>query len=84
MGGSWYQKVRAWKMSRDVVKLEGITPNFFYFKVNDYDVKYNRRNEVWTCTCKFSSYYNNGKECSHILACRKKANIWDGKYDERN
>lgn len=61
-------------LKRDEVKLEGVSPLAYFFQVCDkslYDVMYNGRKDVWSCTCAFGSIWSKQKkDCAHIMACK--------------
>ena len=48
--------------------------NMVFFKVKTdsgiYEVIYDKRRDLWSCTCKGFSAYLKGKHCYHIGACQ--------------
>ena len=54
------------------VILKDRSPDFFYFMVGDYDVRYARTDKGKTsCTCESGSIWGPDRACSHIEAVKK-------------
>lgn len=70
---SWltYWKARTF-ITRNQVRVVGESSRFFYFKVEDYDVRIDKNGEN-NCTCEASSLWAVGETCSHIKAAQKVA-----------
>jgi len=53
------------------VILEAVTDFALYFKVGEYDVRYDGRKQKWNCTCIFASIWSKQKtDCKHIKSCK--------------
>lgn len=58
-------------LKRGQVRLVDKSPDFLFFEVDEYKVKYARNQTRKTsCTCKSGSIYGVGKDCSHITAVK--------------
>jgi len=61
-------------LNKGLVKLENADNHFLHFKVNGHDVFRNSRKR-WSCNAarngKGCVLFNKGRECSHVLACKK-------------
>jgi len=59
-------------LKRGLVRLTDKSDSFFFFKVDEYDVRIARNDSVKdNCTCHHGSLFGVGKQCSHIEACRR-------------
>ena len=57
---------------KNKVKLLSDTPNFLFFKVGNQEVRYDKRKDLWNCTCLHEVWRGNklNELCYHIKACK--------------
>jgi len=57
---------------RDKVVLETITPHFLFFEVDGETVTYDKRKDLWMCSCIHESWRGNktNQVCYHIKAAK--------------
>ena len=65
--------LRGWALFvRGKVKLDSATSNYFFFTVDDISVTFDRRKDLWTCTCEHEAWRGSKihQECYHIKGAK--------------